>query len=215
MLEKIKFVEILMNELKKQGYVCKHEDGEIKVTKSGFPVTDILGSGEYRVYRNTPDDQERHEVRAIYESFSEAYRLYENGQSVSSQPDYHVICELGNYVMAAKLMDLGYMEFVTWQQDTEKTRVDIGHYFTDYEAAAEDFAVRCGLVNRYKMFNETELKLIHQGLVHLGADYPHLTAEQMTNVGKLIEKVEMIVPAIQERSVYEAQELVAEDGLEL
>jgi hypothetical protein len=35
----------------------------------------------------------------------------------------------------------------------------------------------------------------------------------MTNVGKLIEKVEMMVPEIQERSVYESHELVPEDGL--
>jgi hypothetical protein len=37
----------------------------------------------------------------------------------------------------------------------------------------------------------------------------------MTNVGKLIEKVEMIVPEIQERDLFESQDLVAEDGLEI
>jgi len=215
MLKKPKFVELLLYELKKRGYDCSHEDGEIKVSKNGFPVTDILGSTEYRVYKNTPDDDERRNVVSIHESLSEAYKLYENGKPLYSQPQYHVLCEYGNYVMAARLMELGGMEFVTWQQDAEKTRVDAGHYFTDYEAVMEDFAVRCGLVNRYKMFNETELKLIHQGLVHLGADYPHLTAEQMTNVGKLIEKVEMMVPEIQERSLYEAHDLIPEDGLEM
>jgi len=215
LLEKLKFVELLMNELKRHGYDCKHEDGEIKVSKNGFPVTDILSSEEYRVYRNTLNDQDLNSVQIIHEYLSEAFMLYEKGQPVSSQPQYHIMCELGNYLMAATLMELGNMEFVTWKQDPEKTRVDIGHYFTDYEAAREDFAVRAGLVNRYKMFNETELKLLHQGLVHLGADYPHLTSEQMTNVGKLIEKVEMIVPAIKERSLYEAHDLVAEDGLEV
>jgi len=204
-----------MNELKKQGYDCKHEDGEVKVSKNGFSVTDILGSGEYRVYRNAPNDEERNNVHAIYESLSEAFSLYEKGQPVNANPQYHAMCEFGNYLLTAKLMNYGYMEFVTWQQNADGTSVDAGHYFTDYEAAKEDFAKRCGLVNRYKMFSETELKLIHQGLVHLGADYPHLTSEQMTNVGKVIEKVEMIVPAIQQRSMYEAHDLVAEDGLEM
>jgi hypothetical protein len=37
----------------------------------------------------------------------------------------------------------------------------------------------------------------------------------MTNVGKLIEKIEMIVPAIREREIYEQYDLVAEDGLEI
>jgi len=215
MLENPKFTEWLMAELQRRDYGCVQEGGEIKVSRNDFPVTDILGGGNYRVYKNTPHDDERHKIRAIYESFTEAYRLYESGAPLGNRPSYHIMCEYGDYIMAAKPMDYGYVEFVTWQRDAEKTWVEAGHYFTDYEAAKEDFAVRCGLVNRYKMFNETELKLIHQGLVHLGADYPYLTAEQMNNVGKLIEKVETIVPAIQERSVYEAYELVPEDGLEI
>ena len=213
--DKERFIGILQAELRRQGFDCTQENGEIKVSKNGFPVADILGGGEYRVYRNTVNDHDRDQVRAIYESLSEAYHLYEKGEPVSAQPLYHKLCEFANYILAAKLMGYGYMEYVTWQQDEERTRVDVGHYFTDYEAAKEDMAVRCGLVNRYKMFNETELKLIRQGLVHLGADYPHLTAEQMTNVGKLIERVEIIVPSLREREYYEHQDLVAEDGLEI
>jgi hypothetical protein len=113
------------------------------------------------------------------------------------------------------MMGYGYMEFATWQQSADKMRVDAGNYMDNYEKAKEDFSARAGLVDRYKMFNETELKMLYRGLVHLGADYPHLTADQMTNVGKLIEKVEIIVPAIRERSVYENYELVPQDGLEV
>ena len=215
MLEKPNFVEWLIAELNRRGYECAQGNNEIKVSRNGFPVTDILGGGDYRIYKNAPNDDERHNVRAVYESFSEAYKLYENGIPLNSNPEYHIMCEYGNCLMAAKPMGCGYMEFVTWQRDDDKTWVELGHYFAGYEAAKEDFAVRCGLVNRYKMFNETELKLIHQGLVHLGADYPHLTAEQMANVGKLIDKVEIIVPAIQERSVYESHEFLPEDGLEI
>ena len=59
------------------------------------------------------------------------------------------------------------------------------------------------------------MKLLRQGLVHLGANYPDLTAEQNTNVGKLIEKVEMIVPSIQKHEQLEHHELVPDDGLEV
>jgi hypothetical protein len=210
-----KFIGLLQAELKRQGYECTQTNGEIKVSKNGFPVCDILGGGEYRVYRNTLNDDEYQQARAIYESMSEAYSLFEKGEPIEAQPLYHKLCEFANCVLAAKPMEHGYLEFVTWRQDEERTRVDVGHYFTDYEAAKEDLAVRAGLVNRYKMFNETELKLIRQGLVHLGADYPHLTVEQMTNVGKLIERVEIIVPALRGRAAYEEQDLVEEDGLEI
>jgi hypothetical protein len=220
MLENHKFISLLQAELKRQGYECTLENGEVKVTKNGFNITDILVSGEhsqYRIYKNTLNDYEYQQVRAINESMSEAYRLYEQGEPLAAQPLYRKLCELGNYVLAVtgKLIDYGYMEYATWKQDADKTGVDAGNYFTDYEAAKEDFALRCGLIDRNKLFSETEMKLIRQGLVHLGVNYPDLTFEQNTLLGKVVEKIEMIVPEIQERDHYEAHDLIAEDGLEM
>ena len=217
MINNQKFMELLGETLKRQGYSCTRDGDEIKVNKDGFPVADILGNGEFRVYRNTMHDYDRDRIRAIYESISEAYALYEKGAplKIDNLSKYHKLCEFGNYIIAAKIMSNCSMEFVTWQQDAERTRVDIGHYFTDYEHAKQDFAVRTGLIDRYKMFDETELKLIRQGLVHLGADYPHLTAQQMANVGKMIKRIEMIVPAVREHEQLEHQALVPDDGLEI
>jgi hypothetical protein len=210
-----KFIELPQAELKRRGYDCTRENDEIKVSKNGFPVTDILGGGEYRVYRNTLNDSDYHSVRAVYESLSEAYSLYEKGEPLAAQPRYRKLCEFGNYLIAARPMGYGYMEFVTWQQDAERTRVDVGHYTADYEAAKEDFAVRCGLVSRDKLFSETEMKLIRQGLVYLGANFPDLTYEQNTLLGKAVEKIEMIVPEIQEHEESERGELMPDDELAL
>ena len=133
--------------------------------------------------------------------------------------NYRILSEYNNIVLAARddsALGYGYgLHFTTWEYGYNHEGFSHGHYTTDYDSVKEDFAVRCGLVNRYKMFNETELKLIRQGLVHLGADCQDLTTEQMTNVGKLIEKVEIIVPALREREPYEEQDLVEEDGLEI
>jgi hypothetical protein len=120
MFDRKKFDELLMNILKKRGYDCVFENDEVKVTKNGFKITDILPDGEYRVYRNTLNDYEYQQIRAIHESISEAYSLYARGEPLSSQPRYHKLCELGNYVLAATPMELGYMEYVTWQQDMQK-----------------------------------------------------------------------------------------------
>lgn len=133
--------------------------------------------------------------------------------------NFRILSEYNNIVLAARNdseegLNHGF-QFVTWKYTHDRTALEHGNYTTDYETAKEDFSSRSGLINRYKMFSETELKLIHQGLVFLGANFSNLTAEQMTNVGKLIEKVEMIVPAIQQRSLYESHDLVAEDGLEM
>jgi hypothetical protein len=215
MLDNPKFAELLIASLKKQGYDCEHENGEIKVSKNGFSIADIKDETTYCVYRNTLNDSEYYNVRAIHESLTEAFRLYEQGEPVAAQPQYRKLCEFGNYLIAAKLMNYGYMEFVTWQQDAEKTRVDVGHYLTDYAAAKEDFALRCGLVDKNRMFDETEMKLIRQGLVHLGADFPDLTAEQMTLLGKVVERIEMLVPEIREHEELEHGELAPDDGLEV
>lgn len=157
----------------------------------------------------------------IVDKVNDLVASWENSSDVpfDNQNEYRLLAEYNGIVLAARddsEKGHGYvMEFVTWEYSDDRSSFINGKYTTDYDKAKEAFAVRCGLVNRYKMLSETELKLIHQGLVHLGANYPHLTSEQMTNVGKLIEKVEMIVPEIQERSAYEAHELLPEDGLEI
>jgi len=66
-----KFIGLLKAELKRHGYDCVQENGEIKVSKNGFPVCDILNSSEYRVYRNALNDYEYQQVRATNESMSE------------------------------------------------------------------------------------------------------------------------------------------------
>lgn len=160
-------------------------------------------------------------IQPIVSKVKEIVSAWERSSAnpVESLENYRLLSEYNGVVLAArddskKAYEHG-MEFATWEYSDDRSSFINGKYTTDYDKAKEDFAVRCGLVNRYKMLSETELKLIHQGLVHLGANYPHLTSEQMTNVGKLIEKVEMIVPEIQERSAYEAHELLPEDGLEI
>jgi hypothetical protein len=215
LLDNEKFTKLLTDEIKKRGYDCTIENGEIKVSKNGFPVTDILGDGQYRIYKNVLNDYDLNQIRTIHDSVSEAYWNYAKGEPLPAQPDYHKMCELGKIVLAAKMMNYGYLEYVTWQQDLEKTRVDAGHYFTDYEAAKEDFASRAGLIDRNKLFTETEMKLIRQGLVHLGINFPDLTHEQNTLLGKVVEKIEMIVPEIQEHEALEHHELAPDDGLEI
>lgn len=217
MREKEQFTKLVMLELRKHGYDCELKNDEIAVSKNGFPVLEILGGGDYRLHRNTASDEDYWRIRPIYESLSEAYGLYEKGEPLTfaDLPQYRRLCEFANYIIAARTTQYGDMEYATWQQDSERTRVDIGHYFSDYEAARQDFAVRCGLIDRNKLFDETEMKLIRQGLVHLGANFPDLTYEQNTLLGKVVEKIEMLVPEIQEHEELERDELVADDELSL
>jgi len=214
--EEQRFIEGLLKILRNKGYDCKLNGTEIDIAKNGVPIMSLRSNGDYRRHDSAISECV-YEIREIHQKTKEAYDNYNEAEDMQQQnmTNFRRLSMYNRYILAAQMHKDGSLEFVTWQQDRDSTGVSLGNYFTDYDKAKEDFSVRAGLVNRYKMLNETELKLIHQGLVHLGANYPHLTTDEMTNVGKLIEKVEIIVPAIQERSAYEAHELVPEDGLEV
>ena len=212
-----KYVSAVMATLKKLGYDCTYTDNEIAVSKNGERILEILTDTEYRVRRNAINDTDYDKIRNCCQSVQEAYAIYKAAPQMEydTLSHYRKLNDFNGYILAARICADGSFEFATWQKSAINAEVGLGHYFEGYEHAKEDFALRCGLVDRYKMFDEIELKLIRQGLVHLGADYPHLTVEQMTTVGKVIEQIEAIVPEIQEHEEMEHSELVPDDELEL
>lgn len=162
-----------------------------------------------------------HQIKPLADKVKEMVSAWERGQSVPFEDlsHYRILSEYNGIVLAARDdSELGYghgLHLTTWEYSYNRTGFMHGHYTTDYESAKEDFAVRCGLIDRNKMFDETEMKLIRQGLVHLGANFPNLTYEQNTLLGKVVEKIEMLVPSIQEHEELEHSEIVPDDGLEI
>jgi len=162
-----------------------------------------------------------YQIKPLADKVKEMVSAWEKGQSVPFEDlsHYRILSEYNGIVLAARDdSELGYghgLHLTTWEYSYNRTGFMHGHYTTDYEAAKEDFAVRCGLIDRNKLFDETEMKLIRQGLVHLGANFPDLTYEQNTLLGKVVEKIEMLVPEIQEHEELERDELVPDDELSL
>jgi len=211
------FTSGLIHQLRKKGYDCTLKGNDIDISKNGLHIMSLMPNGDYKPAK-TAINECVYEVRGIRQTIKEAYDNYFNGESLEYEKltHYRKFAQFNGVMLAARMDADGLLDFVTWRQTHGNTGVETGNYFADnYEAAKEDFTTRAGLVNRLKMFSETELKLIHQGLVHFGADFSQLTVQQMMSVGKIIEKVEIIVPAIQARSIHEAHELVPEDGLEV
>jgi len=162
-----------------------------------------------------------YQIKPLADKVKEMVSAWEKGQSVPFEDlsHYRILSEYNGIVLAARDdSELGYghgLHLTTWEYTYNRTGFMHGHYTTDYEAAKADYAVRCGLIDRNKLFDETEMKLIRQGLVHLGANFPDLTYEQNTLLGKVVEKIEMLVPEIQEHEELERDELVADDELSL
>jgi len=100
--------------------------------------------------------------REYLEAFEQADELKASGLSLG----YRKLLDFNGYVLAMKeLTRINEYEFVTWQYSPDGKSVNYGHYHTDYISAKEDFANRAGLVDRSKLFSETQMKLIYTSLV--------------------------------------------------
>jgi hypothetical protein len=169
-------------------------------------------------YGSEHDPIIRNQIRPIVDKVNEIVAAWEKASDVpfESISNYRILSEYNNYVLAARddsKSEFGYgLQFVTWKYSPERTGFQFGYYTTDYDAAKEDFAARSGLIDHNKLFNETELTLIRQGLVHFGTNCLNLTHGQSTQLEKVIKKIEEIVPAIREHEELEAHSLVPDDG---
>lgn len=129
---------------------------------------------------------------------------------------YRKLIEFNDCVLAMReLKSISEYEFVTWQYTPNKDAVNYGHYFTDYESAKEDFSERAGLTDAYKKFSESQLKVIHGGLVSLVGLNPGMDYEAEKAIGRILEKIGAIIPAINEHEKLEDEGLVTDDGMEL
>lgn len=85
----------------------------------------------------------------------------------------------------------------TYRKDAEHENTAIQRrYFYNKEDAFEDFALRSGLVDEKKIFSETELKILHAGLIKMRTVDSDLNQDDMDTVAALIERIEDIVPEL-------------------
>jgi hypothetical protein len=129
---------------------------------------------------------------------------------------YRKLLAFNDYVFAMREMEsINEYEFVTWQYSPNKQAVNYGHYFSDYEAAKEDFSERVGLTDRYKKFTESQLKVIHSSLVSLVGLSENIDYQAEKAIGTVLEKIGDIIPEINHHEILEDEGMAPEDGLEM
>lgn len=107
------------------------------------------------------------------------------------------INEHNGVVLACKQHPIFDYVLSTYRKDAENENAAIQRqYFYGKEAAFEDFALRSGLVDEKKLFSETELKVLHSGLVKMRTVDNDLDAEDLNSVAALIDKIEDILPEL-------------------
>jgi len=122
--------------------------------------------------------------------------------------DTRTLLLYNSHELAARQRSDGSIDFITWMQ--ARGHREHGHYIEDYAAAKEDFAKRCGLIDRRKLFTETELLMIRQGLVLCADITPDRGMDEVRQIRSLVEKInDLTIPQIVEHE--QAHEAVGEE----
>lgn len=116
--------------------------------------------------------------------------------------DVYKLCEYGDVVLACKHHPLFEYVFSTYRLSPDNGTPVQRQYFYNKEEALENFACRSGLIDERKLFNESELLLIHDEMVKFLITPNDKTVEQFEQVQILIDKLEDLLPALKDREIH-------------
>lgn len=122
---------------------------------------------------------------------------YDEAIAAKEQNGVVRINEHNGVVLACKHHPIFDYVLSTYRKDTENSNAVIQRqYFYTKETAFENFALRSGLVDEKKLFSETDLKILHAGLIKMRTIDKDLDQEDLNSVAALIDKIEDIVPEL-------------------
>ena len=120
--------------------------------------------------------------------------------NVSTLEDkFKLLADYGGVVLAGRETSYGF-EFVTWDWDFNRKGVNHGHYYQDsLDAAAEDFAVRSGMIDGNRMFNQSQLEEIYRCCEDTLCEFYELDEKQRKTIEGVQEQIRCVIPDIVEQ----------------
>ena len=125
--------------------------------------------------------------------------LYEHAPQMKAADvsDYRQLAAFGDTVLAATYSEKNGFMFCTWKQNADGDSVFWGDYSPNYEYVKEAFAVRSGLVSKYRLFSEKESADLYRCLDFTKGNCETLTYEQERQLDKLQEKLTGAYPSLE------------------
>lgn len=196
------FKNEVIKELSSKGYETTIEDNWIAVMSDGETVAKI--NDKDIVYTNgdfyDKNQCERLSLSNIVRSSYEMCSAYEKASPLIADGlsgNYRCLSEFNGSVLAAKYSEQYGFEFVTWDRTYDGKSLWQGHYYGEYSKAKADFAVRSGLVDEDRIFEEKELIKLHQCLEFTLNNDETLDFEQEKELTELKEKSKNLFPVKQ------------------
>jgi hypothetical protein len=206
--------------LQDEGFEDNLDELGAGAVRDGEQYIFLMDDGEIRF---KPEDREfAYRVRDIRDEVDEYMTEYQNADpnkalfKSGGRSDTRTLASYNCCEFAARRLPNGSMDFVTWRVVKDNSR-EIGHYFNDYSAAKQDFAVRAGLIDRDRLFTETELTVIRSHLSdYLSIDAgEHIDGKNEQAIRGVIKKIDnVVVPEIKEQA-QEAEDMEYEPEQEL
>ena len=162
-------------------------------------ICSLMPDGAIHFKPDTGVERDVHRLSDILLSMKPPYALYADAAYLPYKgvESYKILCEFGDGILAARLDDDSELRFVTWVNDYSHEGVMNTHYFdTNYEAAKRDFAVRCGLLDEKRLFNEKELTVLYDACVYRGRNNETVNCDSEKSLQRLMEKFECLVPRL-------------------
>lgn len=111
---------------------------------------------------------------------------------------WYKLSEYHHFTLAAREHHLFGYVFNTYMTnpagETENRRI-----FYSREPAAQDFAIRSGLIDERTLFSESELRILHAGLVKMNVLENNVSNDDLMAVGQIIDKIEDIIPELKKQ----------------
>ncbi|MBD5111649.1 MAG: hypothetical protein HDT42_03835 [Ruminococcaceae bacterium] len=172
----------------------------INVFSDGKVAAKIFDNGMMSAPGDTSNDA-YFEIKKIAETVSEYCSAYEKAAPLKAEDlsgKYRCLSEFNGTVLAAKYnADFGF-EFVTWDRTYDGKAVRHGNYYGDYAAAKENFAIRSGLVDSDKLFDNSELERIQKCVKFAMENDGNLHFDEYDELKKLVEKISVSIPEQQQ-----------------
>lgn len=185
-------------------------DETFQIYREDEYVCSIESGGEIR-YKVLSEDQQI--IQKFFEDNFQLYILCEHFPRMpfDSVSEYAKFYEIGNTVMGAKILSDHRIEFATWEYDYERKGVIWGHYWNDYKAAKEDFAIRSGLIDKRRIFSSEQLAILHEACLFQSLYDTDLTFKKEKGLYEMVERLEELRPSLHLEPEMKTNELQEEE----
>lgn len=178
-------------------------NGWLEVSSDGIPLCRVKYNGNCIVNDNKfLSDEYLGKITDVQNELltvKEYIALYEHAPQMKADgvSDYRQLASFGDTVLAATYSEKNGFMFCTWKQNADGDSVFWGDYSPNYEYVKEAFAVRSGLVNKYRLFSEKESVDLYRCVDFAKANCETLTYEQERQLDKLQEKLTDGYPSLE------------------